>query len=92
MPNHEPKANFLNMNLLNPLANIPNQNLLAKQITVTENTYKKKMRYQQARKRNFLKGTSKLGRESQVTENFAQQLRNNNKTRDLYVKKMWYKR
>lgn len=53
MPNHEPKANFLNMNLLNPLASIPNRNLLAKQITVTEKTYKKKMRYQQAGKRNF---------------------------------------
>lgn len=51
--NHEPKANFLNMNLLNPLANIRNQNLLTKQITVTEKTYKKKMRYQQAEKRNF---------------------------------------
>ena len=55
MPNHEPKANFLNMNLLNPLANIPNRNLLAKQITVTEKKYKKKMRYQQAGKRNFEK-------------------------------------
>ena len=51
--NHEPKASFLNMNLLNPLANIPNQNLLAKQITVREKTYKKKMSYQQARKRNI---------------------------------------
>lgn len=51
--NHEPKASFLNMNLLNPLANIPNQNLLAKQITVREKTYKKKMSYQQAGKRNI---------------------------------------
>ena len=53
MPNHEPKAKFLNMNLLNPLANIPNQNLLAKQITVIEKTYKKKMRYLQAGKMSF---------------------------------------
>lgn len=53
MPNHEPKANFLNMNLLNPLANIPNRNLLAKQITVTEKTYKKKNEVPASRKKEF---------------------------------------
>lgn len=55
MPNHEPKANFLNMNLLNPLANIPNRNLLAKQITVTEKKYKKKMRYPSKQEKGILK-------------------------------------
>ena len=50
MPNHEPKANFLNMNLLNPLAN-----LLAKQITVTEKKYKKKMRYPSKQEKGILK-------------------------------------
>lgn len=39
--NLEPKANFLNMNLLNVWVNIRNQNLLAKQITVIEKTQKK---------------------------------------------------
>lgn len=53
MPNHEPKANFLNMNLLNPLANIPNRNLLAKQITVTEKKYKKKNEVPASRKKEF---------------------------------------
>lgn len=72
MPNHEPKANFLNMNLLNPLANIPNRNLLAKQITVTEKKYKKKNEVPASRKKEFWKGTSwSLERELQVNENFA---------------------
>ena len=54
--NLEPKANFLNMNLLNPWVNIPNQNLLAKQITVIGKTYKKN-EVPASRKMDFLKGT-----------------------------------
>lgn len=54
--NLEPKANFLNMNLLNVWVNIRNQNLLAKQITVIEKTHKKN-EVPASRKMDFLKGT-----------------------------------